>query len=49
MGAIEFIYPPPDQDCETCGGDGIDADPYGLFDFDIVKPCPNCKEEEPTP
>ena len=32
----------PDEYCEKCGGEGQDADPYGLFDGDFVVPCPYC-------
>jgi hypothetical protein len=32
----------PDPDCPACGGEGVDTDPYGLFDFDCYGPCPDC-------
>jgi hypothetical protein len=32
----------PDPDCPACGGEGVDTDPYGLFDFDCCGPCPDC-------
>jgi hypothetical protein len=38
----------PNPDCETCGGDGEDADPYGMFDYECRKPCPSCYKEPTT-
>lgn len=32
----------PDPDCARCDGEGIDADPMGLFDYDLRGPCPHC-------
>jgi len=32
----------PRPDCVTCGGEGVDADPYGRFDYECAKPCPQC-------
>lgn len=32
----------PNDECPKCGGEGVDADPHGLFDGDFNKPCPSC-------
>lgn len=39
---MESPYP----ECKDCGGEGVDADPYGLFDYPCIKACPKCKENE---
>jgi hypothetical protein len=41
----------PNPDCEACGGEGEDADPYGMFDYACYEPCPACyahSSKEPT-
>lgn len=40
----------PNEDCPKCGGEGVDADPHGLFDGSFVKPCRSCwPAQEDTP
>jgi ribosomal protein S27AE len=34
----------PNPDCPACGGEGIDADPWGMFDGDHRKACPQCAD-----
>jgi hypothetical protein len=38
----------PDIDCLSCGGEGVDADPYGQFDYDCIIACPDCHTSQPT-
>ena len=35
----------PNSDCTTCGGEGVDTDPYGCFDYECRGPCPDCWPE----
>lgn len=32
----------PNPDCAGCAGEGVDADPHGMFDYSMVGPCPVC-------
>ena len=36
----------PNSDCITCGGEGVDTDPYGCFDYECRGPCPDCWPEQ---
>jgi len=38
----------PDIDCPSCGGEGLDADPYGRFDYDCIIACPDFHTIQPT-
>lgn len=38
----------PDPDCPECGGEGVDADPYGRFDYDCREACLACWEQTAT-
>lgn len=38
----------PDPDCHECGGEGIDGDPWGFFDYEIRVPCGSCGTVEAT-
>jgi len=37
----------PDPDCKSCGGDGVDTDPQGRFDYPCYGPCPHCWVKAP--
>ena len=37
--------PTPNLDCPICDGEGVDADPHGLFDGKYRKPCPYCFDD----
>lgn len=32
----------PDEYCDRCHGEGVDADPWGFFDGTHIKKCPHC-------
>lgn len=36
------MTPGPNPDCESCCGEGVDGDPYGMFDYTIASPCSDC-------
>lgn len=38
---------PINAECTSCGGEGIDTDPLGLFDYPCSGPCPACWPAEP--
>lgn len=48
MKVIDFSDPRnyPDPDCAHCGGEGVDGDPAGYFDYDVRAGCPHCWSED---
>ena len=48
MGSTEITMKSPNTECQSCGGDGVDADVMGLFDMSIFRACPDCWPDEPA-
>jgi hypothetical protein len=38
----------PNPDCLSCDGEGVDADPYDLFDYPCYEACPKCWPDQET-